>query len=135
MPENDWHITPEEVETLQFDWGTLKWMSEPNTTEAERFSSGTVQLKPGKGHERHNHPDSEEIIYVISGTGTQTVDGDEREITSGDMIYIPEGVYHSTMNTTWEPLRLLVVYAPPGPEQVLRDAPDSTILPPGELVD
>jgi oxalate decarboxylase/phosphoglucose isomerase-like protein (cupin superfamily) len=32
------------------------------------------------------------------------------------MVYIPEGVYHSTVNVGWEPLRLLAVYSPPGPE-------------------
>ena len=39
-------VAPEEVETQVFDWGTIKWMSEPRVTEAERFSAGIVQLAP-----------------------------------------------------------------------------------------
>ena len=27
-------VRPEEVETQMFDWGNLKWMSEPKTTDA-----------------------------------------------------------------------------------------------------
>lgn len=133
MAPEDPHVKPQDVETQKFDWGTLKWMSTPEVTGAEHFSTGIVQLEPKKGHERHNHPESEEILYVISGEGIQTVADEEFRITSGDMVYIPEGVMHSTINATWEPLRLVAAYAPPGPENVLRDLPDCEILPPGEL--
>lgn len=133
MTDDARYVSPEDVETLRFEWGSLKWLSTPEVTGAERFSAGTVQLEPQRGHERHNHPDSEEILYVISGEGIQTVDGDERRITPGDMVHIPAGVYHSTVNATWEPLRLLAVYAPPGPEDTLRDDSESEILPPGTL--
>lgn len=133
MSDGKRYVSPEDVETQQFDWGTLKWLSTPKVTDAEHFSAGIVQLEPKQGHERHNHPDSEEILYVISGEGIQTVDDDERRITPGDMVYIPAGVHHSTVNATWEPLRLLAAYAPPGPENVLREDPASETLPPGEL--
>ena len=129
------HIEPDEVETLEFDWGTLKWPCTPDETDSEMFSMGIVQLNPGKGHERHDHPDSEEVLYVVSGEGTQTVGDEEFAITPDDTVYIPAGVEHSTENTGWEQLRLVAVYGPPGPEDVLRNAPDSTTLPPGELPD
>ncbi|MFC7045043.1 cupin domain-containing protein [Halobacteriaceae archaeon GCM10025711] len=131
MPTN--YVSPDDVETQQFPWGTLKWMSTPDATGSEAFSAGVVQLKPGRGHERHDHPDSEEILYVVSGEGVQTVADDERELAPGDMVYIPAGVEHSTENTGWEPLKLLAVYGPPGPEEVLGSLPEATILPPGEL--
>ncbi|MCY3761706.1 MAG: cupin domain-containing protein, partial [Gemmatimonadetes bacterium] len=67
-------VQPEDVETQVFDWGRLWWLSEPNVTAAERFSAGVVRLESGKGHERHNHPYSEEILYVVRGTGLQTVE-------------------------------------------------------------
>jgi oxalate decarboxylase/phosphoglucose isomerase-like protein (cupin superfamily) len=133
MVEGKRHVSPDEVETQVFDWGTLKWLSTPDVTDARNFSTGIVQLKPGKGHERHNHPDSEEILYVVSGRGDQTVADDEFAVEPGDVVHIPEGVYHSTVNTGWEPLKLVAVYGPPGPEEVLREDPASTILPPGEL--
>ena len=116
-----------------FPWGTLKWMNTPEVTGAEEFSTGIVQLDPGEGHERHDHPDSEEILYVVNGEGTQTVADDEFDIAVGDMVHIPAGVMHSTVNTGWEPLKLVAVYGPPGPEDVLAQHPDCEILPPGEL--
>ena len=126
-------VDSEAIETVQLDWGTLKWMNTPETTGAAAFSAGMVVLEPGKGHERHTHPDSEEVLYVLSGEGTQTVAEDEREVSSGDMIYIPAGVEHSTVNSSWEPLRFLAMYGPPGPEAEIRDSPEATVLPPGEV--
>ncbi|MDT8897771.1 cupin domain-containing protein [Thermanaerothrix sp. 4228-RoL] len=126
-------VSPEEVETQAFDWGLLKWMSAPNVTGAQKFSAGVVLLAPGKGHMTHNHPGPEEILYVISGYGRQTVADESMELRPGMMVFIPEGVNHSTLNTGWETLKLIAIYAPPGPEIALRELPDCRILPPGEL--
>ncbi|AUV83739.1 cupin [Salinigranum rubrum] len=127
------YIEPDDVDTQQFDWGTLKWMATPEVSDSERFSAGVVLLEPGKGHELHTHPDSDEILYVVSGTGEQTVAGDTREVGAGEMVSIPAGVEHGTVNTGWETLKLLAVYAPPGPEDVLADLPGCTIVPAGEI--
>jgi oxalate decarboxylase/phosphoglucose isomerase-like protein (cupin superfamily) len=133
MSDSKRYVSPDDVETQQFDWGTIKWLNTPDVTGTESFSAGVVQLHPGKGHARHNHPDSEELLYVVSGSGTQTVADDERSISAGEAVYIPAGVEHSTTNTEWEPLVLLAVYGPPGPEDVLRAMDECTVLPPGEL--
>ena len=69
-------VTPASVETQVFDWGTIKWLSEPRVTATERFTMGVVLLQPGKGHARHNHPGTEEILYVVSGQGKQMIDID-----------------------------------------------------------
>ena len=126
-------IGSEDVETQLFDWGTLKWMATPEVNDSDRFSAGAVNLEPGKGHDIHTHPDSDEILYIISGEGEQTVAEDTREVGPGEMIYIPAGVEHGTINTGWETLQLLAVYAPPGPEDVLADLPECEIVPAGEI--
>jgi oxalate decarboxylase/phosphoglucose isomerase-like protein (cupin superfamily) len=132
MPDEHF-VDSTDVSTQQFDWGTLKWMATPDHNGSGRFSAGVVQLEPGKGHELHTHPESDEILYVVSGEGEQTVAGETREVSAGEMIFIPEGVEHGTVNTNWEPLKLLAVYAPPGPEQQFADLPECEIIPPGEL--
>lgn len=126
-------ISSEDVPTQLFDWGALKWMATPETCDSERLSAGVVNLEPGKGHERHAHPDSDEILFVISGEGEQTVGEEKRTIGPGEMVYVPEGVEHSTVNTGWETLQLLAVYVPPGPEEVLASLPECEIVPAGEI--
>ena len=134
-PERDsaYVVEPDDVESQLFDWGALKWMSTPSVTGGERFSAGVVKLEPGKGHERHTHPESDEILYVVRGEGEQEVADETHAIETGDMVFVPEGVEHGTVNTGWEPLVLLAVYAPPGPEDVLRDLPECEIVPAGKL--
>lgn len=123
-----------DVETQVFDWGRLYWLSEPRVTEADKFSAGVVVLNQGKGHDRHNHPGCEEILYVISGKGHQVVDLEsgqvERDVGPGVLIHIPPGVYHSTINTGSEPMRLLAIYAPSGPESEFREMEGVVIEPP-----
>ena len=129
-------VTPTSVETQVFDWGTIKWLSEPRVTGTARFTMGVVLLQPGKGHARHNHPGTEEILYVVSGRGNQMIDIDGEQwesICAGDMIHIPADIYHSTVNTGWEALKLVAVYSPPGPEALLRAMPECQVLAPSEL--
>lgn len=131
-------IVPDDVETQVFDWGVLKWLAEPRVCSSQRFSQGVVMLLPGKGHTRHNHPGVEETLYVISGCGRQMVEDSEGtpvycEVAAGDMVHIPIGMYHETINTGWEPLKIIATYAPHGPEAFLRSLPEVKIIPPGEL--
>tara|TARA_B100001996_G_C18546731_1_gene549193 strand:+ start:483 stop:902 length:420 start_codon:yes stop_codon:yes gene_type:complete len=124
MQEKMTFVQPEDVETQVFDWGKLNWLSEPLVTMAERFSCGLVTLEPGKGHARHNHPYSEEILYVIEGNGMQTVELAsgvlEKEINAGELVHIPTAIYHSTINSGHQPMKLIAIYSPFGPEAELR---------------
>ena len=120
-----------DVDTLVFDWGKIQFLSDERTTGAKPMSFGSVRLEPGKGHARHNHPDADEYIYVVSGTGEQMLDDHPPvPIKPGACIWIPIGIYHSTLNTGSEPLHLVVVYNPAGPEEGLRIMPDVQIIPP-----
>jgi oxalate decarboxylase/phosphoglucose isomerase-like protein (cupin superfamily) len=72
---------------------------------------------------------------VVSGKGNQMIDIDgERwqSITAGDMIHIPPDIFHATINTGWEPLKMVAIYCPPGPEALLRTLPGCRLIPPGE---
>ncbi|WP_033339712.1 cupin domain-containing protein [Catenuloplanes japonicus] len=123
---------PDEVPTRTFDWGTIKWLVTPHLDAGAGLTTGEVIVYPGRGHDPHVHPGEEEVIYVISGEGEQTVgDGPAFPIREGDAVYIPANTVHSTRNTGWRPLRLVVVYTPGGAETGLDGLPDARILGPG----
>ena len=96
-------IDPAELPTMTFGWGVIKpLVSEDNVSEAPDVSLMHVVLLPGQGHERHNHPDADEILYVLAGAGDQMVDDSATfPVRPGQAIWIPKGAFHSTVNTGW----------------------------------
>lgn len=125
---------PGDVATATFDWGSIKWFVTPSAVPGAGSTLGEVIVNPGKGHARHHHPGAEEVIYVISGEAAQMVDdGEPFLIREGDAVHIPKGVWHSTHNMTWRPLRLIVTYTPGGEEKALEAAPDHCLHEPGAI--
>jgi oxalate decarboxylase/phosphoglucose isomerase-like protein (cupin superfamily) len=123
-------IDPSALPTMSFDWGVIKPLV---AGVSDNVSLVHVVLLPGQGHERHNHPGSDEILYVLAGTGEQMVDDTTTfDIRPGHTVWIPRAAFHSTRNTGWEPLVLLAVYAPGGAENALKGLPDYRELAPGE---
>jgi oxalate decarboxylase/phosphoglucose isomerase-like protein (cupin superfamily) len=132
MPESNFTY-PTDVDAYGFDWGRLALTVGPETNGARQFSGGVVDLPPGQGHARHNHPGAEEIIFVISGSGQQMVEDPDgnpvtRDVHPGCTIFVPESRFHSTLNTGPGPMQLFVVYSPAGPELALRDLPDFRVI-------
>ena len=126
-------IDPSALPTMSFDWGVIKPLVATDNTEHPDVSLMHVVLLPGQGHERHNHPDADEILYILSGEGEQMVDDTQTfPVRAGQAVWIPKEAFHSTMNTGWDPLILLAIYAPAGAEQVLKTLPDYRELPAGE---
>ena len=126
------HRQPKDLPTMVFDWGAIKWLVTPGTVGDATSSFGEVVINPGKGHERHEHPGADEVLYVIEGTGRQTVgDAPGFDVVAGDAIWIARGTVHSTHNTGWKPLRLIATYTPGGEEAALRGLPGFVELPAG----
>ena len=130
------HLAEEPTGAL--NWGSLKFLSEPALTNAQHLSVVHVTLEPGQGHVRHNHPGSEEILYILSGEGEQMVETELEEnggkpeffmVKAGDLVHIPASVFHQTINKGNTAMQLLAVYSPLGPEAVLRTLPDFRVLP------
>lgn len=118
----------QQVDTVVLPWGVAKWLV--TVDSGAHMSLGEVIVLPGQSHEWHNHPDSEEVVYVLSGHGEFTVgEGNRFAIAPGDSIHIPVGVFHDSHNLGWAPLHLLVMYTPGGPEGGIPEGPHE-ILPP-----
>ena len=127
-------IDPEALPTMSFDWGLIKPLVATENTDGPAMSLMHVVLLPGEGHERHNHPGSDEILYILSGRGEQMVDdSDTFPVGPGQAVFIPKVAYHSTVNTGWEPLVLLAIYAPAGAEEALKGLPDHREIAAGEV--
>lgn len=59
-----------------------------------------VTLKPGRKMNYHSHERRDEVWNVIAGNGKAIVDGVEKNIKAGDMIYLPAGCKHMLIAIT-----------------------------------
>ena len=82
---------------------------------SEYFCAGLTIFEPGESSSYHNHPDSEEINVILSGSGLARSGDKTIPFKAQDFCFIPKGVYHQHINTSDEPLLLVWVYTPQAP--------------------
>ncbi|HVY56617.1 MAG TPA: cupin domain-containing protein [Xanthobacteraceae bacterium] len=62
--------------------------------EGDRMIVALMRFPAGTGAEPHSHP-NEQWIYILEGTFTANVGGEEVRATPGSLVYIPANVVHS----------------------------------------
>jgi quercetin dioxygenase-like cupin family protein len=106
-------IEQRDVEIADFDWGSAGMRVAPPSTGCETFVVMDVKLSPGGSHAFHHHPDQDELIIVTSGTVTQFLESESRQLGPGDSVYIDKAVVHGSYNDGDVDAHLQVVLAPP----------------------
>jgi putative monooxygenase len=82
---------------------------------SEFLTGGLTIFEPGESSSLHNHPESEEINFIVRGTGEVVAeDGGRTPFAPHTFMFIPKGVKHQHVNTGREPLWLIFVYGPHG---------------------
>jgi quercetin dioxygenase-like cupin family protein len=81
--------------------------------EAETTEVFVVVLEPGEAPPLHQHDDTEQIFYIIEGTGTLTIDEPAQHfgVKPGDVVRIPPHTLHSIKCESSTTLRYLSVDA------------------------
>jgi mannose-6-phosphate isomerase-like protein (cupin superfamily) len=72
-------------------------------------------LPPGdvEGGGENRHRGADQWLYVLSGTGIATVNGERYQLDEGSLMLIERGDEHEIRNTGDDPLRTLNFYVPP----------------------
>lgn len=81
------------------------------TTDCRNLEQRVVRLSPGAHHDTL-HADCEEIAYVVAGTGTASIEGQQLPLGAGTALLVPEDTACGVTCTGDEPLVLLSVLAP-----------------------
>ena len=81
---------------------------------SEHMVAGLTIFDPGEASSYHNHPESEEINYIVRGSGKVVSEDEEEEFGANSFMFIPKGVFHRHVNTGDEPMWLIFMYTPPG---------------------
>jgi mannose-6-phosphate isomerase-like protein (cupin superfamily) len=75
-------------------------------------SLAEARLPPGTATTSHFHRLTEEIYYILKGSGRMTIGEESRSVGTGDAIAIPPGAVHQILNDGREPLVFLCCCAP-----------------------
>jgi quercetin dioxygenase-like cupin family protein len=100
--------------------GAATIFADAATIHDPTLSAAIVALPAGARLEHtdgHLHAGETELLYVLAGSGTLTVDRTELPVTPTTVAQIPRSTQHALAAT--RDVRALVVYTPGGPEQRL----------------
>ncbi len=93
------------------NWGSIETYTAEGTPTVGTSSMLIAQLEflPGKQLQPPHRHVNEEFQYVISGSGTWHLNGQDIPLQKGDLMYAKPGDLHGIANTGTEPLRFFVV--------------------------
>jgi quercetin dioxygenase-like cupin family protein len=104
-------VNADDIPAEVFAWGTLKWLCNGKLSPGAAQTVGISQILPSQRNPLHYHPNCEETLYVLAGTGRHSFNGAWVDLRPGSMICIPAGVRHNLVNTGAETLTCLICFS------------------------
>lgn len=80
---------------------------------AKLLSAGTVTFPAGTQASAHTHDVNEEVLYVLSGSGSLICDGEAVPLEPGSYVHIPPGISHAVHCGPNEDIRFFYSFSPP----------------------
>jgi quercetin dioxygenase-like cupin family protein len=85
----------------------VQFLIDARSAGSEQLVVGRTVLKPGARHERHLHPNCDEFLVVMSGSGEVHTNTGREPSEAGDVIFTPRGNWHGFDNTGDEDVLLI----------------------------
>jgi quercetin dioxygenase-like cupin family protein len=107
-------LNEDDVEALRLPGRQLSWLVAPGALAARHCSTCVIRVASGdKVWPAHSHPNGEEVIYIIQGSGRVLVDGEVAGVQAGSVVLFPQGAIHMLHNTGAEEMKVVCFFAPP----------------------
>lgn len=74
-----------------------------NNFTGEDLTADTYYFKAGQVLEYHQHPEGDQIFFIMRGTGKFYLDNgsvSEIAIADGSLVYVPKGIWHKLVADT-----------------------------------
>src|SRR5207248_8864617 len=85
-------INENDVEELDLPGRALRWLITPERLNAQHLSMCVIRVAPGqKVRPAHSHPNGEEAIYIIRGSGRVMIEGSVEAVREGSAVLFPQG--------------------------------------------
>jgi mannose-6-phosphate isomerase-like protein (cupin superfamily) len=101
--------------------GTFRLLIDEEISGAKHFSLMINTMNAGVEGSWHKHDENEHCWYILSGRGTMYISDESYEIGPEMAVFAPANVMHKIDVAPDEDLTYVLIYAPPGPEQKLKE--------------
>jgi quercetin dioxygenase-like cupin family protein len=106
-------VHEDDVVALGLPGRELSWLVAPGALAAANCSACVIRVAPGdKVRPAHAHPNGEEVIYIITGTGRVLVAGEVSPVRAGSVVLFPRGAVHMLHNTGTDEMKVVCFFAP-----------------------
>ena len=103
-----------DVEEKKIPGRFIRWIADGKTLQPKHLSSCVIRVPPDETvRPAHSHPEGEELIYIMSGTGQAWVDGEIQPMYTGTAVLFEQGQVHMIRNVGDEEMKVVCFFAPP----------------------
>jgi mannose-6-phosphate isomerase-like protein (cupin superfamily) len=72
-----------------------------------------MSLQPGEDIGSEVHPDNEQVLICLDGSGKAVLNGEEMPFNKGDLVVVIAGTEHNFINTGASSMKVITIYSPP----------------------
>lgn len=91
----------------------MRWLADEDSLHAKNLSVCVIRVMPGESVKpAHSHPYSEELIYIITGSGKVMIEHEVGDVRAGSAILFEQGKIHILKNTGDVEMKVICFFAP-----------------------
>src|SRR5665647_3418774 len=91
----------------------MRWLTSEDSFHANNLSVCVIRVLPGETvRPAHSHPNSEEFIYIINGTGKVMIENEVANVEAGSAVLFEQGKVHMLKNTGDIEMKVICFFAP-----------------------
>ncbi len=106
-------INEDEVPEVEHPGRFMRWLVNEDSLKAKNLSVCVIRVMPGEAvRPAHSHPNSEELIYIITGSGKVMIENEVGPVRSGSAVLFEQGKVHILKNTGDVEMKVVCFFAP-----------------------
>ena len=106
-------LNESEVPEVEQPGRFMRWLANEESLPAKNLSVCVIRVMPGETvRPAHSHPHSEELIYIINGSGKVMIENEVGIVSAGSTVLFEQGKIHMLKNTGDIEMKVICFFAP-----------------------
>ena len=106
-------VDEDSIQALDLPGRQLRWLMTEENVNAQHCSMCMILVAPGETvRPAHSHPNGEEVIYIVQGSGKVMIEGVVEPVKQGSAVLFPQGKVHMLRNTGADEMKVVCFFAP-----------------------